>query len=75
MAKIEIHLKDGKRLGYVQMRNGKPYYGYSKDEGTDIDYQDALNMVGWLPIDYKVTIHRKATDIYDEGNVQTVYDL
>ena len=75
MAKIEVHLKDGKRLGYIQIRNGQARYGCSKEEATDMDYQDALDMVGWLPIDYKVTIHRKATEIYDEGNVQTVYDL
>ena len=35
MAKIEMHLRDGQRLGWVQMRNGKPYYGYSKWEATD----------------------------------------
>lgn len=38
MAKIEMHLRDGQRLGWVQMRNGKPYYGYSKWEATDMDY-------------------------------------
>ena len=75
MAKIEMHLRDGQRLGWVQMRDGKPYYGYSKQEATDMDYQDALDMVGWWSKIYKVTIHRKATEIYDEGNVQTVYDL
>ena len=75
MAKIEMHLKDGQRLGWVQMRDGKPYYGYSKQEATDMDYQDALDMVGWWSKIYQVTIHRKATEIYDEDNVQTVYDL
>ena len=40
-----------------------------------MDYQDALDMVGRWSIIYRVTIHRKATEIYDEGNVQTVYDL
>ena len=75
MAKIEVHLKDGQRLGWVQMRNGKPYYGYSRQDATDTDYQDALDMVGWWSKIYRVTIHRKATEIYDEGNVQTVYDL
>ena len=57
------------------MRDGKPYYGYSKQDATDMDYQDALDMVGRWSIIYRVTIHRKATEIYDEGNVQTVYDL
>ena len=75
MAKIEMHLRDGQRLGWVQMRDGKPYYGYSKQDATDMDYQDALNMVGRWSVKYRVTIHRKATEIYDEGNVQTVYDL
>lgn len=75
MAKIEVHLRDGQRLGWVQMRDGKPYYGYPKQEATDMDYQEALDMVGWWSTDYKVTIHRKASEIYDEGNVQTVYDL
>ena len=40
-----------------------------------MNYQDALDMVGWWSKIYQVTIHRKATEIYDEGNVQTVYDL
>ena len=75
MAKIEMHLRDGQRLGWVLIRDGKPYYGYSKQEATDMDYQDALDMVGWWSKIYKVTIHRKATEIYDAGNVQTVYDL
>ena len=75
MAKIEVHLRDGQRLGWVQMRDGKPYYSYPKQEATDMDYQEALDMVGWWSTDYKVTIHRKASEIYDEGNVQTVYDL
>ena len=75
MAKIEVHLRDGQRLGWVQMRNDKPYYGYSKWEATGMDYQDALDMVGRWSTIYRVTIHRKATEIYDEGNVQTVYDL
>lgn len=75
MAKIEIHLRDRQRLGWVRMRDGKPYYGYSKQEATDMDYQDALDMIGWWSKIYQVTIHRKATEIYDEGNVQTVYDL
>lgn len=75
MAKIEMHLRDGQRLGWVRIRDGKPYYGYSMQEATDMDYQDALDMVGrWSKI-YIVTIHRKATEIYDEGNVLTVYDL
>ena len=75
MAKIEMHLRDGQRLGWVRIRDGKPYYGYSKQEATDMDYQDALDMVGWWSKIYQVTMHRKATEIYDEGNVQTVYDL
>jgi hypothetical protein len=75
MAKIEVHLRDGQRLGWVQMRDGKPYYGYSQKEATDMDYQEALDMVGRWSTSYKVTIHRKSSEIYDEGNVQTVYDL
>ena len=75
MTKIEMHRRDGQRLGWVRIRDGKPYYGYSKQEATDMDYQDALDMVGWWSKIYQVTIHRKATEIYDEGNVQTVYDL
>ena len=75
MAKIEMHLRDGQRLGWVRIRDGKPYYGYSKQEATDMDYQDALDMVGWWSKICQVTIHRKATEIYDEGNVQTVYEL
>lgn len=75
MAKIEVHLKDGQRLGWVQMRNSQPYYGYPQKEATDIDYQEALDMVGWWSTNYKVIIHRKKAEIHDEGNIQTVYDL
>lgn len=75
MAKIEIFLQDGQRLGYVQMRDDKPYYGYSRQEATDMDYQEALDMVGRWSTSYKVIIHREATDIYNEDNAQIVYDL
>ena len=44
MAKIEMFLQDGQNLGYIKIRNGKPYYDYvlakiSQNQNLEISFQ------------------------------------
>ena len=43
MAKMELFLKDGQRLGWIQIReNGHVAYGVRGDEASDIPIEQAL---------------------------------
>ena len=57
MAKIEMFLQDGQNLGYVRMRNGKPYYSYPREEATDMPLQEAQSMCKRFSAQYKCKIH------------------
>lgn len=41
MARMRMKLMDGQDLGYVHLRDGKPYYGYRRNEATEMDFEYA----------------------------------
>lgn len=41
MARMRMKLMDGQDLGYVQLRDGTPYYGYRRHEATEMDFEFA----------------------------------
>ena len=57
MAKIRVELTDGQNLGYIQMRDGKPFYGYRQDEATDFPtVEDAKDVCNKLSSKYRFII-------------------
>lgn len=74
MCKIYMKLQDGEHLGYVQVRDGKPYYGYTREEATDMPLEEAKALCNRLSDKYLFTIevpkkdrlvHRKKIEIVE----------
>ena len=42
--KIYLYLKDNQRLGFIQIRNNEPYYGYPINQATLFTTQEALDL-------------------------------
>ena len=59
MAKVELKLKDGQNLGYIQIRNGNPYYGYPEREATIMTVEEAVKMCNRFSDIYKCIVHRE----------------
>ena len=62
MATIEVKLQDGQNLGFIQMRNNKPYYGYSWGEATDIPLEQAIKLCHKFSNIYKCLIYRNKNE-------------
>lgn len=44
MAKIRLKLKDGQELGYIRIRDNKPYYSYSRFEASEMPLDEAKRL-------------------------------
>ena len=49
--RLQLKLKDGQNLGYIQMRNGKSYYDYGYSEATLFDPVGVLNLLNSISLD------------------------
>lgn len=58
MAIIELKLQDGQNLGFVQVRNGEPYYGYSRASATEMPLTQAVKLCKKFSDSYECIIHR-----------------
>ena len=56
MCKIYMKLRDGEHLGYIQIRDGEPYYGYTREEATDMSLEEAKALCNRLSDKYLFTI-------------------
>ena len=63
MAKVELKLRDGQNLGYIQIRNGKPYYDYPEHKATSMTVEEAVKMCNRFSDIYKCIIHREKHEI------------
>ena len=67
MAIIECFLrKDNTRLGFIQIRNSEPYYGYGVHNCTHMPLENAIKLVNKLSNTYLFKIHRDKTDTKKE---------
>lgn len=67
MAIIECLLrKDNTNLGFIQIRDNEPYYGYKHHECTHMPLEDAIKLVDKLSSSYLFYIHRDKTDTKKE---------
>ena len=67
MAIIEGFLrKDNQRLGFIQIRDNEPYFGYGKWECTHMPLEEAIKLVNKLSDRYLFKIHRDKTDTKKE---------
>lgn len=73
MAKIRMELRDGQYLGYIKMRDGKPYYGYTKLEADNLDLDFAKHLAkSFKEGTYNVTIECTKEEVKDVWKPYTV---
>lgn len=50
--RLQLKLKNGQSLGYIQMDNGEPYYDYGYSEATLFDPIGVLDLLKGIPFDH-----------------------
>ena len=75
MAKIELFLRDGQRLGYVKRFEGRLLYGFRPCEATNFDFDEAKRLADrFNSKTYKIIIHSERVHRPDTF-IEVVYDL
>lgn len=75
MARMELFLKDGQRLGWMQIReSGHVAYGVSFKEASDIPLEQALARARKISDSYRIVIHEKKKNEPPE-KIRVRYDV
>lgn len=75
MARMELFLKDGQRLGWIKLcESGHVAYGVSYKEASDIPLEQALVRARRISDSYRIIIHEKKNNEPPE-KIRVRYDL
>lgn len=74
MVKIRMKLNDGQGLGYIQLRNNQPFYGYDKTEATFFELKEAQKLCRKFSNKYICIIEEpKANKPKENAHIQIKY--